>query len=102
MTEQAGVLRSSDGLADAVRRLDAVARADVAEAGVASWETTNLLTVSRALVEAAAYREETRGSHWRLDFPERDDDTWARHVDVTLVDGATRLTTTPLLDPEKA
>ena len=29
-------------------------------------------------------REETRGSHWREDFPDRDDEHWARHVDVTL------------------
>ena len=38
-----------------------------------SWETTNLLTISAALADAAALREETRGSHWREDFPERDD-----------------------------
>ncbi len=38
-----------------------------------SWETTNLLTISVALADAAALREETRGSHWREDFPERDD-----------------------------
>ncbi len=38
-----------------------------------SWETTNLLTISTALADAAALREETRGSHWREDFPERDD-----------------------------
>jgi L-aspartate oxidase len=38
-----------------------------------AWETTNLLTISAALADAAALREETRGSHWREDFPERDD-----------------------------
>ena len=35
-----------------------------------AWETTNLLTVSAALAAAAALREETRGSHWREDFPD--------------------------------
>ena len=62
---------------------------DVAD--VDAWETTNLLTVSSALVEAADRREETRGSHWREDFPERDDADWAGHVDVTLHGGTPRL-----------
>jgi L-aspartate oxidase len=35
----------------------------------ASWEATNLLTVASALVLAAQRREETRGCHWREDFP---------------------------------
>ena len=40
----------------------------------AAWEATNLLTVAAALVAAAPLREETRGSHWRDDFPDRDDE----------------------------
>ena len=54
-----------------------------------SWETTNLLTVSGALADAALLREETRGSHWREDFPDRDDARWAGHFDVTMRDGVT-------------
>ena len=38
-----------------------------------AWETTNLHTVSTLLAGAALLREETRGSHWREDFPDRDD-----------------------------
>ena len=40
---------------------------------MAAWETTNLLTVGSALLAAAQEREETRGSHWREDHPDRDD-----------------------------
>jgi len=36
-----------------------------------SVEDANLLTVGRALVAAALAREESRGTHTRLDFPER-------------------------------
>ena len=48
------------------------------------WETTNLHTVAAALVAAARLREETRGSHWREDFPDSDDEHWRGHLDVTL------------------
>ena len=55
------------------------------EAGPAAWETTNLLTLSTALAQAARLRAETRGSHWREDFPLRDDEEWAGHIDLQLV-----------------
>ena len=80
MTEGAGVLRSADSLQAAGKTLqDVVERSGDAPAPEA-WETTNVLTVATALVHAAACREETRGSHWREDFPERDDTHW--HVRV--------------------
>jgi L-aspartate oxidase len=97
MTERAGVLRSRVGLTQGARQLADLGRRTTDVADVAAWEATNLLTVSSALVAAATLREETRGSHWREDFPERDDAEWARHVDVALDAGATRLELTPVL-----
>jgi len=95
MTESAGVLRSRDGLARGAADLESLARRTTEEAGVASWETTNLMTVADALLEAAWAREETRGSHWRDDFPERDDEHWAGHLDVTVEDGRPTVTFGP-------
>ena len=97
MTEHAGVLRSHAGLVEGATALAALAGRTTDVADVDAWETTNLLTVSAALVEAATAREETRGSHWREDFPDRDDEHWARHVDVTLPDGAPLLDLQPVL-----
>lgn len=95
MTQGAGVLRSAASLVTAADELEALhnsAAADAwatagpkrAEPGVEAWEATNLLLVSRVLVAAARQREETRGCHWREDRPERDDETWRRHLVVRL------------------
>ena len=97
MTERAGVLRSRAGLAEGAAELAALARTTPEVADVAAWETTNLHTISTALLAAATEREETRGSHWREDFPERDDRQWARHIDVTLSAGHPRLDLQPVL-----
>ena len=83
MTEQAGVLRSSDGLSIALEALEVLA-GKAGEIGTRAWEATNLLTISTALAGAARLREETRGSHWREDFPARDDAHWSGHVDSRL------------------
>jgi len=36
----------------------------------------NMLCVSRLLVDAALEREESRGTHFRRDFPVRNDESW--------------------------
>ncbi len=90
MTEHAGVLRSDAGLAEAAHELAEIAGAPGgtrATPDTHSWEATNLLTVASVLVEAARLRQETRGSHWREDFPDRDDARWFGHVDARMVEG---------------
>jgi len=94
MTERVGVLRSADGLALATKALEDLASTP-GEEGTAAWETTNLVAISAAMTAAATLREETRGSHWREDFPERDDADFAGHFDVVLVDGAPQATFRP-------
>ena len=47
----------------------------------AGWELQNLLTVARLMVASALARDESRGTHYRSDFPARDDEHWGlRHV----------------------
>ncbi|NYI99481.1 L-aspartate oxidase [Nocardioides thalensis] len=95
MTSKVGVLRSAPGLAEAGAMLDKLASETAEQVDQASWETTNLITISAALADAAALREETRGSHWRDDFPERDDVDFAGHFDVRMHDGATTVSFSP-------
>jgi succinate dehydrogenase / fumarate reductase flavoprotein subunit len=45
------------------------------------------LLVAEALVMGALAREESRGSHYREDFTERDDEKWLRHSIVHYNDG---------------
>ncbi len=81
-----GVIRSAEGLAAAAAQLMSIARrsdsrstADAAAdvtASTAEWETTNLHQVASVLTLAAALRTETRGGHYRQDFPQRDDRRW--------------------------
>jgi len=46
---------------------------------VQTIETGNLLDIAHCVALGALNREESRGSHARTDFPERDDTTWMRH-----------------------
>ena len=83
MTLGAGVLRSQSSLHEAAAALDALARSTSADPSPAAWETTGLHTVAGALVAAAGRRAETRGTHWREDFPEASA-AWRGHLVTTL------------------
>lgn len=78
MTHGAGVLRSAVSLEDTGARLTELAGA-AGVPGTASWEATNLLTVASVTVAAAYARTETRGSHWREDYPDTDPQ-WRGHI----------------------
>ncbi len=95
MSTRVGVLRHAAGLDEAAERLDRLAGTATDTVDLDAWETTNLLTLASALADAAALREETRGSHWREDFPERDDAAWSGHLDTTMRDGTTGCTFVP-------
>jgi L-aspartate oxidase len=90
MTARVGVLRSAGGLRAGLDALTALADEAATTVDQDAWESTNLVTVSSLLAEAALLREETRGSHWREDFPERDDVDQSGHHDWWLADGVAR------------
>ena len=79
MSRGAGVLRSSDSLlntsAELTRIEDRVSNAPCVEA----WEATNLFQLAQAILKAALIRQETRGSHWREDFPSTSD-LWRKRI----------------------
>jgi len=48
--------------------------------GRPGWELQNLLTIARLMIDSALAREESRGCHFRSDFPRRDDEHWQKHL----------------------
>jgi L-aspartate oxidase len=80
MSAGAGVIRTAGSLADTAAVLARLGDRDSARPHPEAWDATNLHTVATALVAAAAHREETRGCHWREDYPDRDDSRWLGHL----------------------
>lgn len=95
MSRGAGVVRSRESLESVVKELQEVRAMSSTDAHTASWETTNLLLLAEANVTAALLREESRGSHWREDFP-KPDDRWLIRIEEWLVNGELKSTTAPL------
>jgi L-aspartate oxidase len=69
MWEHAGLFRTADGLRTALERL-----------GAPRPDEETSITVGRLIAKAALRREESRGAHFRLDLPERDDRRWKRRI----------------------
>jgi len=49
-------------------------------ANVVTIETVNMFTVALLITESALTRTESRGAHYRADFPTQDDSTWQRRL----------------------
>lgn len=102
MTDGVGVLRSAASIDDALGRLADLPTAAETDAGTETWETTNLQGVAVTIGTAAGIRAETRGSHWREDYPDRDDARWRRRIVSTLLpDGSLEVAYEPVHVPQE-
>jgi L-aspartate oxidase len=71
MWRDAGLLRDAEGLRQAQERLAAMRETGPRGRSRRAVEARNLFVVAEAIVQAALGREESRGAHYRKDFPER-------------------------------
>ena len=84
-----GLFREQVGLEQALARLDAAWNEceAVLDSGVslghAAMRTISLVTVGRLITRGALRRCESRGAHFRSDFPDRDELHWRHHVSET-------------------
>jgi L-aspartate oxidase len=82
MVRNMGITRSRAGLLEAERQVAFWCRYVLRRefAAKAGWELQNMLTVARLMIWAALQRTESRGVHFRSDYPARDDARWLRHL----------------------
>lgn len=79
MWRQAGLLRDRDGLRSAAGELAEIGERLPVALERPAIELKNLHSVASLIVEAAVGREESRGAHFRNDFPRRDDLHYRKH-----------------------
>ncbi|HUE26806.1 MAG TPA: FAD-binding protein, partial [Solirubrobacteraceae bacterium] len=95
MNQYVAVFRDADGLAKALeivlRLREEAAKAPVDDRGtifnqdvIGAIELGYMLDCAEATVVAAQERTESRGAQFRTDFPERNDQQWLKHIDVTV------------------
>jgi succinate dehydrogenase / fumarate reductase flavoprotein subunit len=102
MMDQASVVRSAESLTQAKQGIARI-RSAYAHAGIddhgptfntdltEALELGAMLDCAEALVEGALAREESRGAHYRTDFPERDDANWLKHTMLRKTSGGLEL-----------
>jgi succinate dehydrogenase / fumarate reductase, flavoprotein subunit len=102
MMDKASVVRSAESLTEAKQDI-ARLRARYAYAGIddhgavfntdltEALELGAMLDCAEALVEGALAREESRGAHYRVDFPTRDDAEWLKHTMLRKTSGGLEL-----------
>jgi succinate dehydrogenase/fumarate reductase flavoprotein subunit len=83
---KAGILRDPKGLTEALKKISEL-RSGVVAASVGKisdlvrcLELENMLLLSEVVCQAALLRDESRGSHYRTDFPEEENDRWLKNI----------------------
>lgn len=88
MLRNVGVKRSEDGLEKALKEIERMGRFfDYEHRSIQTLEFLNLLTAAGLTTRAALMREESRGGHYRIDYPKKDDLIWRKHIVASIEHG---------------
>ncbi len=91
MTSQAGIFRKESDLLSVKRKnwelKERLKRVGIKQKGltfnyelIQYLELEGMFNLTEVIIEGALARKESRGSHFRLDYPDRDDEHWLRHT----------------------
>jgi succinate dehydrogenase/fumarate reductase flavoprotein subunit len=82
MSSKVGILRESTGLNEAKEFIDShIGKKSLYDSKDKDiLEFINMLAVAHLIIRAASIREESRGTHLRSDFPDKDDKKWKKHI----------------------
>jgi succinate dehydrogenase/fumarate reductase flavoprotein subunit len=94
MQENAGIIREAIKLRKAIKKILELEKTFYSkhsglksytdyENVVNTWEVKSALVVCEAVLRSALMRQESRGAHYRSDFPERDDSKWKVNIHCT-------------------
>ncbi len=103
MTKHATIVRYNPGLAEADAKIvELQARhKKINLSDKSQWANTsfaftrqldNMLELARVIVQGAAQRDESRGAHYKPDFPDRNDEKFLKTTKACFVDGAPKIT----------
>jgi succinate dehydrogenase/fumarate reductase flavoprotein subunit len=93
----AGLVRDADSMTQGIVAVEALreelrARAPVGAQDLRQYyEVRNMLDVAEAVTRSALHREESRGAHFRVDHPEKNDERWLVATRVSGTPGALRV-----------
>jgi L-aspartate oxidase len=85
MSRAAGLVRDGETMSSALQMLDFWQKYVYAEefTSVAGLELQNMLACAQLILRSALRREESRGAHFRSDFPNGDDGKWKQHSKIS-------------------
>ncbi|HME18797.1 MAG TPA: succinate dehydrogenase/fumarate reductase flavoprotein subunit [Nitrososphaerales archaeon] len=106
MDRQAFVFRTGDGLSEALKEIRELRRTDFLHCDDKSrvyntnlghvLEVEGMLGVAEIVVAGALARTESRGAHFRRDYPARDDKNWLKHTLASIAPSGPKLDYSPV------
>ncbi len=107
MWRYVGLVRSRESLEKALSEIEYIEKEIVPRTRVEdsklfsiqmlrALETINMVRVAKLIAKAALLRTESRGAHYRIDYPERRDDVWLKHIVFRYENGVLRHYTVPV------